>query len=99
MDKITLTHIGGPYGDCTSSYEFELNREMTFQEFLDLITSNDREWGYIQFRCFGEVLAEYRWGKVVALNVEDTSFIIKTTGPAHGGWSRMDYFIEKVKGD
>ena len=96
MDKITLTCTGGPYGDCTSSYTFELNREMTFKEFLDLITSDEREWGYIRFSRLGKIIAEYKWGKMIALNIEDTSFTIKTTGQAHGGWSRMDYFIEKI---
>ena len=95
MDKITLTCTGGPYGDCTSSYDFKLNREMTFQEFLNLIISDEREWGEIRLRYFGDILAEYRWGKVIALNIKDTSFVIKATGKASGGWSNMDYLIER----
>jgi hypothetical protein len=95
MDKITLTCTGGPYGDCTSSYNFTLNREMTLQEFLDLVISNEREWGQVAFSRFGDPIAEYKWGKITVLKVKDTSFKIKTTGTAHGGWSLMDYYIDK----
>ena len=97
MDKIELICTGGPYGDCTSSYVFKINREMTFQDFLDLVISNPREWGSIIESKTGSILADYEYGKITSLRVKDTSFIIETTGQANGGWSSMDYTINRKK--
>ena len=99
MDKIEMIHTGGPYGDCCSSYHFRLNREMTFDDFVNLIIETfPREWGDIRGgRVWGPVLCEYKHGRIVYLDVSVIGKTIKTEGMAHGGWSRMDYVVDFKK--
>lgn len=95
MNKITLKSTGGPYGDECCSYDFKLSKEMSFKDFVELIVAtNPKEWGYIKDRFFGNTLASYNH-KDITYHIEDTSFLIKDFGSAHGGWSRMDYIIHR----
>lgn len=92
---------GGPYGDCTASFDVELNRKCTFRELIDLILTRN-EWGYIGKEDprtpFGYPQFEYsrdhiKYGTEKGhFTGEDYYRIVKTV-KASGGWSRMDYLI------
>ena len=97
MKKIILTHTGGPYGDECSSYSFTIPNEMTLKEFVELITNEQPgEWGDIREGWCGKTYAEYRWGEIKYFVNNPDELIIVPNGTAHGGWSRMDYYV-KVK--
>lgn len=95
MDSIKLISTGGPYGDACCSYDFVLSREMTLKEFVDLIIQDKDEWGDVRLGWFDDPLLEYSHGKVKFF-VSDLDFMIKKVGKAHGGWSNMDYIVEKI---
>ena len=95
MDSIKLICTGGPYGDACCSYDFELSREMTLKEFVDLIIQDKREWGEVSLGWFDKPLLEYSDGKAKFF-ISDWNFMIKRVGQAHGGWSNMDYIVEKI---
>ena len=96
-NNITMTHTGGPYGDECSSYKFTLNREMTLKEFAEMIAVDKREWGYISLG-FNNRLVDYKRGEIRYKPDVSKDIIIAKEGTAHGGWSRMDYYIKLADG-
>ena len=92
---------GGPYGDCMAAFAVELNRKCTFRELIDLILTKN-EWGYIgkddPRDVFGYPRFEYSYDHIKEgserghFTEEDYNRIVKVV-KAHGGWSRMDYWI------
>lgn len=93
MDSITLTRIGGPYGDECSTYKFVLNREMTLQEFAEHIAVDREDWGEI-ININGGTLAEYNKEKIGYC--ANRNMVIAKEGKACGGWSNMDYYVKVV---
>lgn len=98
MEKIKLIQTGGPYGDETCSYKFDLMSDnITLQEFINfLLTHKSDEWGYLCDEQ-GERFLEYRWGRLLSCSIKDTSIKIERIGSARGGWSSMDYRIKFIK--
>ena len=88
--------VGGPYGAASSRYRYALTAPPTFRQFAELILSDEREWGYFFNRLYGDILAEYSHGKIKYF-IDDVDFEIEPEGIAHGGWSRMDYVVNKVE--
>jgi hypothetical protein len=37
LNKINLMCVGGPYGDCTSLYEFTMPKQMALKEFAEMV--------------------------------------------------------------
>ena len=91
-NNITMTHTGGPYGDECSTYDFVLSREMTLQEFVEMVASDERNWGYIYYG--NHKLVDYKWGQIKYMPNVYKDIIIHREGKTSGGWSRMDYFIK-----
>lgn len=95
-------HTAGPFGDCTSEYDIQLDKNYTVEEFVEtVLKEKSREWGYIGIykkgEIFGDPVCEYRSGKLITESLPE-EFLrqdIKEV-KASGGWSRMDYEI-KVK--
>lgn len=93
-------HTKGPFSDCTSVYDIELDKPYTVGEFIDtVLTELPKEWGYIGIdnkkSIFGDPCCEYRYGKLVTQSLPDN--ILKKNIKevrADGGWSRMDYKIK-----
>lgn len=94
-NKINLMCVGGPYGDCTSAYEFTMPKQMTLKEFAEMVAADGKEWGAIRKGSpFGDVLAEYnRSGEIKYRDYADPNAILELKGTAHGGWSLMDYHV------
>ena len=94
-NKLIMKHVGGPYGDCTSAYEFTLTEQMTLKEFAEMVAADGEEWGAIRKgSAFGDVLAEYnRSGEIKYRDYANPNAILELTGTAHGGWSLMDYHV------
>lgn len=96
MDKkLIMKCVGGPYGDCTSSYEFTMAQQMTLKEFAEMVAADGEEWGAIRKgSAFGDVLAEYnRSGEIKYRDYADPNAMLEPKGIAHGGWSLMDYHV------
>ena len=86
--------VGGPYGDCTSSYEFTMPKQMTLKEFAEMVAADKEEWGAIRKSRSGVILAEYnRQGEIKYSDCADPNAILELKGTAHGGWSLMDYHV------
>ena len=94
-NKLQMICTGGPYGDCTSSYNFTMPKQMTLKEFAEMVTDGE-EWGAIRKdNGFGDILAEYnRSGEIKYRDNADPNAILKLEGTAHGGWSLMDYHVK-----
>ena len=95
-NKITLIHTGGPYGDACSDYKFVLNKEMTLEEFAEMIAEDGKNWGHISTGIFSKTLADYTHGYVSYKPDVYKDAIVAKEGTASGGWSRMDYYVELV---
>jgi hypothetical protein len=94
-NKINLIHVGGPYGDETSSYKFTIPTQMTLKEFAEMVAEDSQEWGTIRKgSSFGDVLVDYKHGEIKYRDYADPNAILKTEGTANGGWSLMDYHVE-----
>lgn len=94
-------------GDCTRSYDIELDKEYTVGEFIKTILENrSNEWGTISIYCkcpefeyphvnyVDRPKCEYKQGKILnsSFQPEHLEFKVKNV-VAHGGWSLMDYTI------
>ena len=95
-NKLIMKCVGGPYGDCTSTYEFTMTEQMTLKEFAEMVAADGEEWGAIRKgSSFGEVLAEYnRSGEIKYHDCADPNAILELKGTAQGGWSLMDYHVK-----
>ena len=103
MSSIEWICTGGPYGDETSGYKGRINKEITIEDFIKN-EINKEEWGTVYIN--GNSIFDYsRQGyseiRKDLLDKYKTFKIKKVT--AHGGWSRMDYYLfveeEKEKED
>ncbi len=98
MDKqIKLTHLAGPFGDCTSIYDVSFPQDITVEDFVQLVLQeNPGEWGTIGL-TWEHILVDYSHGSLTFRPEYDAyknERILKAK--AHGGWSLMDYEIELV---
>ena len=98
MKPFRLVETGGPYGDCTCSYDVIFRSPMTLGEFIAALPHDEREWGAVRLaNVFGEKIGEY---KQKTMLITDPIFYfsnidrIVIDAKAHGGWSLMDYSIE-----
>ena len=100
-NELIMRCIGGPYGDCTSSYEFTMTKQMTLKEFAEMVAADGKEWGAIRKgSSFGTVLAEYdRNGEIKYSVYADPNAILEPNGTANGGWSLMDYHVNIDKNE
>ena len=103
----TFIHKGGPYSDCTSTYDIELDREYTISEFIQtVLTELPTEWGRITLYCespelkyphyayVGYPYCEYEFGNVVCnSSLSNYSDVKVENVSAFGGWSNMNYSI------
>lgn len=84
--------IGGPYGDCTSSYKVT-DYPTTVGKLLEYILEHKKdEWGYIYIGNRNKV-AEYRCGTIVKPLSDEYKDIHISSLRANGGWSRIDYIV------
>ena len=95
-NELIMKCVGGPYGDCTSSYEFTMTKQMTLKEFAEMVAADGKEWGAIRKgSAIGAILAEYnRSGEIKYSDCADPNAILEPKGTAHGGWSLMDYYVK-----
>ena len=98
MNKtFTLIHRDGPFGDCTSGYDVSIPEDISVEEFVQMvITQEPNEWGAVY--CGRGIVAEYKRGKATFRPEYDkykNEKIVSVT--AHGGWSLMDYDIVVYK--
>lgn len=89
------TQISQTRGDCTATYSVTDYTSTTVGEFInEVLTEHPSEWGDIRDNHH-HLLAEYRYGKIVATDVSAEQLmnkrIVKIIGD--GGWSCMDYKI------
>ena len=91
-------------GDCTASYDVQLDKEYTVKEFLEtVLTQKADEWGGIYFMVRSKKLfwqnpsCEYKNGSRVGpawasiLTRYGSRRIVRVC--SDGGWTRMDYYI------
>lgn len=91
-------------GDCTASYDVQLDKEYTVKEFLEtILTHKADEWGGIYFMVRSKKLfwqnpsCEYKNGSRVGpawasiLTRYGSRRIVRAC--SDGGWTRMDYYI------
>lgn len=91
-------------GDCTASYDVQLDKEYTVKEFLEtILTQKTDEWGafYLMVRSkklfWQNPSCEYRNGKKTGTTW--ANILIRygdrriTKVCSDGGWTRMDYYI------
>lgn len=97
MKQFKLICTGGPYGDCTSSYDviFLDDKTIRVKDFIEMVLVQEpNEWGSI---CNGmrEVIADYKHGEATFRGGYDLIKDRKILSiKAHGGWSLMDYYLE-----
>lgn len=94
---------GGPYGDCCSSYDVELDHEYTVKEFVkEVLTQKPQEWGRVtlvsDFKYkyqHEEDTCQYKYGNIAErFSKEGTKERTILEVKAHGGWTAMDYFLK-----
>lgn len=97
MEELFRLLADGPMsGDCTMPYFLRFNREnVTVEEFVEDVLSRD-EWGIIKVTVESEghreeQTLEYSWDKIFG-EFKHSNMRIKEAR-AHGGWSRMDYYL------
>lgn len=93
-----LIRIGGPYSDCTSSYDVKFDKPYTVEEFINEVISDKREWGHIGIyspdSVFGYPRCEYRYGEILESSFDEEFLQLEINNVrASGGWSCMDYVI------
>ena len=94
MKLFELISAGPEAGDCTAPYNIRFNRECTIREFIDEVLKQN-EWGYITIDDYvNGPCCEYRNDKLLTpLSHAILDMPIKSA-TAHGGWTRMDYFLD-----
>lgn len=94
MKPFRLVETGGPYGDCTCSYDVIFRSPMTLGEFIAALPHDEREWGCV--RAEHHKVAEYKRGTTVIM---DSIYYfcnlnrVVVSATANGGWSLMDYWV------
>lgn len=104
---LNFRKTGGPYGDATSRYAVELNRELTVEEFISEILKRN-EWGQVRVlnseirgTCpFGALVVEYRGDQIIGRGIGYRQYLDQKVRSvrASGGWSAMDYTIDLETG-
>ena len=101
MNKLVFIQTGGPFGDATSNYKVSFPKEITVEEFINIVLEErSDEWGYFRssWSSSGKI-AEYSKGELLSTGFETYSKFknrkIESVS-ANGGWSRMDYMITVV---
>lgn len=104
---LKFIQTGGPYGDATSRYVVELNREFTVEEFINEVLKRD-EWGQIRVlnseirgkQPFGALVVEYRGDQIIGRGIGYRQYLDQKVRSvrASGGWSAMDYTINLEAG-
>lgn len=94
-----LIHKAGPFGDCTSNYDVQLDKNYTVGEFVETVLKEEpKEWGHIIIKQKGSIFGgpdcEYRYGELITepLPEEFLKQDVKEV-KASGGWTLMNYFI------
>lgn len=94
----TLTQVGETFGDCTSSFKVNLEKEYSVIDFVSTVLSRVPEWGFIELKIKNNediiTRLEYRYGKLIEENFNEklnNSKILEVK--SHGGYSRMDYLL------
>lgn len=93
--------VGGPYGDCTSSYKVTLNdppKEITVQDFIEkYVLPRTKEWGYIRLgKLYGKSLD---WPTPIREYRDGTDFESKYTNDQY--WESYKHFyidMNEIKG-
>lgn len=94
MKPIEFTESKGPFGDACSLYKVKVRKPMSVQELIDYVLTVKDEWGYIDV---SEHRLEYRYGAIVSDNLTDAEKQTEIKDAfAYGGWSRMDYKINRA---
>jgi hypothetical protein len=97
MKQFKLICTGGPYGDCTSSYDviFLHGEDISVKDFVEMVLLQEpNEWGSIR-NGMCEVIADYKYGEAIFRKIYDSIKDKKIVSiKAHGGWSMMDYYLE-----
>ena len=102
-ERMKMICTGGPYSDCTASYDVKLNKKFTVQEFVEMVLEEKPgEWGTVKVcknleRIHENALdvCDYAHGKIkkyfspIEMRERKIEKVI-----AHGGWTNMDYFIK-----
>lgn len=97
MDKrIQLTFAAGPFGDASSRYNVTFPRGITVEKFMKIILEeNPQEWGYFSIHWIDNIIASYGNGEVtLSKNFDAYKKMPVLDAQAHGGWGRMDYYLE-----
>ena len=94
-----LIHRSGPHSDECSTYDLEINENVTLAEFLEHL--DPREWGDVRLliqvnekQMYIDI--EYKYGKITNLPEEALSYMnqVVKSGWSNGGWSNMDYWLK-----
>ncbi len=95
MFKMRATAFPG--GDCTAPYAVMLDKEYTVEEFVNAVLTNKAEWGYIGIEhkgaTFGAPNCEYKYGHLLNELPQEVLCEKVVSARAHGGWTRMDYYL------
>lgn len=98
MNKLDFTETSHVFGDCTQCFDVSFSDNMTLDDFVKAVLSqNRREWGYIYYQSFKHEIIEYRYGDIVSKSNNYNSIKDNTISvvSSNGGWSRMDYIVDK----
>lgn len=102
-ERMKMICTGGPYGDASSSYVVQLDKEYTVQEFVKMVLDEKPgEWGNFEITTDFHYtytnrkdICEYKRGKIIAdFREEKTKTMVVSEVIAHGGWTNMNYFIK-----
>lgn len=94
MKPFELTESRGPFGDACSLYNIKVLKPMSVLDLIDYVLTEKGEWGYIDVN---EHRLEYRHGRIVSDNLNDAEKQTEIKDVfAYGGWSRMDYKINRA---
>lgn len=101
MANFELIHQRGHFGDETSLYKLQINKEhYTIHELIQDAVAKKNEWGSVEVLVGAQrYVLEYKWGSILEDHIPPqlrTAIIDKETATAHGGWSLMNYIVRPV---
>ena len=101
MANFELIYQRGPFGDETSLYKLQINKEnYTIHELIQDAVAKKNEWGSVEVLVGAQrYVLEYKWGSILEDHIPPqlrTAIIDKETATAHGGWSLMNYIVRPV---
>jgi hypothetical protein len=100
MSLFNLHCTGPAFGDATTPYDIEMNRDCTLREFVSSVLKHKGDWGYFTVINVDKCMVhnprfEYRYGELLDHfpdELLDREIVI--AGSAQGGWTRMDYYLK-----